>query len=385
MAKRYRKNNEPASYQRQERQDRRYAAVSDEPERRSRTKNKRGRSKRGSDPYSYGDGYSYVPEKRKKKGGVLTKILIFVFFGIFLVSGAMLVNELLVKPYFNDKTIEDIQTEMSTPSSAQEEKKEIELPDGKKETVVINDTVRSVNKLREKYSDMSGWVKIPGTEVHFPVMKSSEDDPEYYLYRNYKGEDTEYGSIFLDVSSDIFSDNQILHGHSMLDERMFYGLIDFGKEEVYKNSPIVNYDTYAEAGKWKIVAVFKTNTFNSQGEYFDYFQSDFDTQDEKMDYIYNVMMRSIIDTGVDIAPEDRFITLSTCSYELEGFRTAVVARKVREGEDENVDTSKFKLRGDETLYPEGWYNVYGGSMPSYPETYAEGKEQGYTDWFDKKQ
>ena len=51
---------------------------------------------------------------------------------------------------------------------------------------------------------------------------------EYYLYRNYKKEDTKYGSIFLDASSPVGADNQLLHGHSMQDGRMFWSLISFG-------------------------------------------------------------------------------------------------------------------------------------------------------------
>lgn len=337
------------------------------------------------DPYDYRDGYSYIPQKEgrqaKKKGSTITKVLIFVFLTVFLISGAMLVNELLIKPYFNDKSMNQIQDELESDlSSAKEEEVEITRPDGKKETVKINDTVRAVNKLKEKYPDIMGWVKVPGTEIHFPVVQSGIDDPEYYLYRNYRGEDTEYGSIFLDAGGSINSFNQILHGHSMLDQRMFYCLIDFDKLEVYKKSPVINYDTYQEAGKWKIVSVYKTNTYSSQGEPFKFLTSDFSTKEEEMQYIYDIMNRSIIDTGVDIKSTDRFISLSTCSYELEGFRTVVVARKLRPGESEEVDTSKAKLRSD-ALYPQGWYDTFGGTMPRYPETFQEAKDQGITTWY----
>lgn len=335
-----------------------------------------------NDPYEYGDNYNFVPEK--KKSGILSKILIVIFFLIFAVSGGMLLNELVIKPYFSDKALGDIQKELESDMQEEESEEstwEVERDDGTKETVKVNDTVRAVNKLKKDYPDIVGWIKIPSTEIHFPVVQSSLEDPEHYLYRNYRDEDTEYGSIFLDAASNVDGFNQIIHGHSMLDGRMFYNLIDFGKLDVYKKSPVVNYDTYKEAGQWKIVSVYRTNTYPGQGEIFDYFQHDFDSSADKMEYIYQVMQRSIIDTGVNIKDTDRFISLSTCSYELEGFRTVVVARKVRDGESAEVDVSKAALRGDDTLYPDAWYDTYGGTKPEYPEYFLDAQKEGITPWY----
>lgn len=53
------------------------------------------------------------------------------------------------------------------------------------------------------------------------------------------------------------------------------------------------------------------------------------------------MKRSMVNTGVDLNENDKTVMLSTCSYEYEGFRTVIVARKVRDGEDATVDTSKI--------------------------------------------
>ena len=49
-------------------------------------------------------------------------------------------------------------------------------------------------------------------------------------------------------------------------------------------------------------------------------------------------IRSLFDTGVDVSADDQIVLLSTCSYEMDGFRTVIAARKVREGEDTTVDT-----------------------------------------------
>ena len=60
-----------------------------------------------------------------------------------------------------------------------------------------------------------------------------------------------------------------------------------------------------------------------------------------MQFYYDVMKRSMVNTGVDLNESDKTVMLSTCSYEYEGFRTVIVARKVRDGEDATVDTSKI--------------------------------------------
>ncbi len=339
---------------------------------------------------NYGDGYSKVSadeiihddnsyeqeevyqEKKSKK--VLFNVLLVVFIIVFVVSAAILANELIIKPYFNNQTISEIKDEL------EEAKEDTETEEEKQD----DDYVSAINRLREDYKDLSGWMEIDGTNMSFPVVEAPSFDPEYYLYRNYRGEDTEYGSIFLDGTSDVTSYNQIIHGHSMQDGSMFFPLIDFGKLDVYKNSPVITYDTYEEAGEWKIISVFKTNVLESQGEIFEYYITGFSTDEEKQQFLYEIMNRSLIDTGVDVNEDDRLITLSTCSYEFENFRTVVVARKVRDGEESGVDTSKAFLR-DDVVYPEIWYNNTDDEDPNFPETFAEAYEQGITDWWYKSE
>lgn len=113
-------------------------------------------------------------------------------------------------------------------------------------------------KLQSVNSDITGWVQLDGTDINFPVLTPPADDPQYYLYRNYKKESTKYGSIFLDGMCTVDSDNQVLHGHSMQDGRMFWQVIGFGSAKTVKSCPVFRYDTEKEAAEWKIVSVFKT-------------------------------------------------------------------------------------------------------------------------------
>ena len=44
-----------------------------------------------------------------------------------------------------------------------------------------------LSSLQVQFPDVQGWLTIPDTGIDYPVLKSSVDDPEYYLRRNYKG------------------------------------------------------------------------------------------------------------------------------------------------------------------------------------------------------
>ena len=85
-------------------------------------------------------------------------------------------------------------------------------------------------------------------------------------------------------------------------------------------------------------------------------------------YYEELQQRSYIHTGVDVQPSDKIITLSTCTYffdrngSLENARFVVVARLVREGESETVDTSLATLN-DNVRYPQLYYDVFGGTNP----------------------
>ena len=82
-----------------------------------------------------------------------------------------------------------------------------------------------------------------------------------------------------------------------------------------------------------------------------------------LDYVSQIRKRSLLDIPVDVNENDKLITLSTCSYEFQDFRTVVVARRVRNGEDEAVDTS-LAAEAKNPLMPECWYKKHGGSPPA---------------------
>ena len=215
-------------------------------------------------------------------------------------------------------------------------------------------------QLKAGNPDTIGWIQIPNTVVDYPVMQSSKDNPELYLRHGYDKKYTQYGCIFLDANCTPAQEmkNLTLYGHNMNDGQMLAAILQYTDLEFYKSAPVIDFDLEGVEGKWKVFSVFKINTLPEQGEIFDYAQPDFEDDEAFTAFIEEMRSRSILNLPVDVNADDQLLTLSTCSYEFEEFRTVVVARRVREGEDATVDLDKAAYNPS-PVYPDCWVQKYG--------------------------
>ena len=247
------------------------------------------------------------------------------------------------------------------------------------------DELKSINP------EIVGWIYINDTKIDYPVLWHKGDDMwnQFYLNHNYKGDWDSYGTIFRDYRclEGTDSKNVVMHGHHMNDGSMFGNLMNYagmsGNLDFYKEAPIIEFDTPKANGKYKIISIFKTNTLSSQGEFFNYLRCcDFQNDKDFMNYVYNVRVRSLINCPVATNEDDELITLSTCSYEFTNFRTVVVARRVRLGEEAKVDVDKADIN-ENAVWPQVYYNSRGGERPKVTDfvTAYEAKE---IYWYDGK-
>ena len=244
------------------------------------------------------------------------------------------------------------------------------------------------DELKKINNEIEAWIQIKDTQIDYPVLWHKGDDAsdQYYLNHNYKSEYDSYGCIFLDYrcTNGMDSKNIVLHGHHMNDGSMFGDLMEYGGTEgnldFYKEHPTVVFDTPQGDGMYKIISVYKTNTLSAHGEFFNYMVGDFQNEKDFMNYVYNVRIRSLINCPVDVNEDDELLTLSTCSYEYTNFRTVVVARRVRIGEDAKVDTGKASLNS-EAVWPEIYYSSRGGTRPEVTD-FCTAYEKKQIDWYD---
>lgn len=226
-------------------------------------------------------------------------------------------------------------------------------------------------ELYKKNKDIVGWVTVKGTNIDYPVVQ--REDNEYYMRRGFDKSYSREGSIFADSKSSIEykkeTKNIVLYGHHMdSTDTMFRQLDKFQDINFYKNPPTVIFDSLYRDGDYIVFAAFITNSIPEQdnGNYYDYRQTEFESDEEFISWIADAKTRSLIITGVDVNENDEILTLQTCnnSFESEGekARLIVMARRVRDGETASTTISEAMLNPT-PKYPQMWYDVNGQVNP----------------------
>ncbi len=175
-----------------------------------------------------------------------------------------------------------------------------------------SDGIRSgFDELLKQNEDVVGWITIDDTQVDYPILHSS--DNVEYLTRNYYGDESRAGSIFMDYRNDITSSNlnTVIYGHRMKDGSMFQQLTKFLDQEFFETHRTFEYDTLYESYEAEIFAVYQTLTE------FNYIETDFSSEEEYEELLAEIQSRSLFQTDIEVNADDQIITLSTCDYKLD--------------------------------------------------------------------
>lgn len=180
--------------------------------------------------------------------------------------------------------------------------------------------------LYKENNDFMAWIKIDGTSINYPVMRS-KGNPDFYLNHNFKKEYSRFGVPYMQEDCDLQSDNIIIYGHNMTNKSMFNELTDYKSKKFYEKHKCIIIDTVSEHREYEVVAVFKTVANESDSfEYYNFVNAN--TEEEYRAYVENCKSLSLYDTGVNAEYGDKLITLSTCEYSQENGRFVVVAKLV---------------------------------------------------------
>ena len=232
-------------------------------------------------------------------------------------------------------------------------------------------TIQFPENMNLKYSylyavnqDLVGWVKIDNTNLDVQVVQSSDND--YYLNRDFYRKTSRYGCPYLDFKNDpkYLDDNTVIYGHHMTDGLMFSNLDKYKTLEGYKESPIIEYSTLYETYYFKVFAAFISNAkvVDDNGNFFNFIVTDFVTDEKFSGFIDEVEKRSIFKTDVNVQPDDKLITLVTCSYEFDSARLVVMGRLLRENESKSVLVDEATLNTS-PKYPQAWYDAKNMTNP----------------------
>ena len=314
----------------------------------------------------------------------------------FFIFAALFINEVIIQPIRIKNSIDetrDLYEKLSpTPIVTKAPVKEEPTP-------VINATptpdpnrdsegrLLQFEDLLKECKDVKGWITIKDTNVDYVVAQGSVDKPDYYLDKDIDGDYSKAGTLYLDIRSSVEDNTQnlVIHGHNMVStaEKMFHHLLKYKKVSYYQEHPVITFDTIYNTGEWKVFAVFITNGSDKKEELFDYRKSNFQDSSDFLNFVYQLRIRSVLNINdVDINEKDQLLTLSTCSYELDNYRTVIVARKVRAGEAATVDVNNVSVN-EKALYPESYYKRFGGKAPELADTFEDALANGDIKWYNK--
>lgn len=263
-----------------------------------------------------------VPQKRAHKGAQVIAIII----AVLLLCVAGFCAYLLI----HNRQQKAEQKEMFATIAEKVDAAESELGDleqiGNAEDKRVAQLLEVYRELHGYNADFVGWIRVPGTEINYPVMQSP-DESNFYLRRNFEKEYSNLGTPYLQENCDIRTcDNLIIYGHHMLDGGMFSDLELYKKEAFFEQHKYVRFDTLDELGLYEVMAVVITTAYQADSfQYYNYVESNeltFNT------YVNECKQRALYDTGIDAEYGDKLVTLSTCEYSSDNGRLIVVAKKI---------------------------------------------------------
>lgn len=247
-----------------------------------------------------GDGMKKTKGQSIKK--LVSRLITIACLGVFVFAAHGLFD-IFMDYYQNRKMLSDVQDTFYAASAEGNHQTEVSTDSG---------TIRpGFEELLKQNSDVVGWLTVDGTQIDYPILQSS--DNQTYLTQSYNDNESRAGSIFLDYRNDVESEelNTVVYGHRMKDGSMFQHLTKYLDEDFLSSHPTFQFDTLYDSYEAEVFAVYNTLTD------FNYIQTDFDSELEYAELLYDVGETSKFETDVDVTTEDRIITLSTCDYELD--------------------------------------------------------------------
>ncbi len=253
--------------------------------------------------------------KRRKNS---IQFLQAVLFLVFIASAGAILKEMVIEPEQNRQMAQQLKEEFPEGTSPGDSSSEGEPKQAGEESRILPLDFLAMQK---KYPEIQGWLTIPGTNIDYPVLQSSEDDQEYYLKHNYRGEWDANGSLFLQWNCEVSkSQNLVIYGHNMNSGAMFGNLDRFTEEDYWSEHKSVFFQTASGISEYEIVSVMKTDL-----SIFPFQQVEFAGAGSLKAYVEQAKSCGLFEIREFCGTLAHVLTLVTCSYEWEDARNVVVA------------------------------------------------------------
>lgn len=233
----------------------------------------------------------------KRRGNVLSNILIAVGVALLLVAGGLFVKAQIgykkANDYYNGIA------EMAVKDSSGE--------DGIPQI--------DFDALKKKSDDIVGWIYVPGTRINYVVAQGETNNT--YLRHLPNGEYSENGTIFMDMDGaapGMVDQQTTLYGHHMNDGAMFEPIDASMDQKVFDTFKKVYYITP------EMTYVLKPMfTMQVQDDYVDARRTNFDSEKAFTQYLQASLAQakaSAKDAAAEVEKADKVLTLVTCAGQI---------------------------------------------------------------------
>lgn len=233
----------------------------------------------------------------KRRGNLLSNILIAVGVALLLVAGGLFVKAQIgykkANDYYNgiaEMAVKDSSGEGGIPQI-------------------------DFDALKKESDDIVGWIYVPGTRINYVVAQGETNNT--YLRHLPNGEYSENGTIFMDMDGTapgMVDQQTTLYGHHMNDGAMFESIDASMDQKVFDTFKKVYYITP------EMTYVLKPMfTMQVQDDYVDARRTNFDSEKAFTQYLQASLAQakaSAKDAAVEVEKADKVLTLVTCAGQI---------------------------------------------------------------------
>ena len=178
-------------------------------------------------------------------------------------------------------------------------------------TEVLVENPIDFKPLQETNSEIYAWVRVPNTNIDYPIAQSATDD-SFYLHHDIYGKWVYAGTIYTEMQNrkDFSDPHTVVYGHNMSKGYMFQNLNFFQKEDFFNKTREFYIYTPGHILTYTIFAAYQYDDRH--------ILNSFDFTDEQVfaDYLESAknptfMIRNVR-KEVEVTTKDKIVTLSTC-------------------------------------------------------------------------
>ncbi len=242
----------------------------------------------------------------------LNTIKVCIIISLIFVSS--LVAYVFYSNYVSMQKVDEIKDDISNAIASYSENKNTTTDitsndnqiDGSNEPNITDD----MKALLEMNKDTVGWLKVNNTNIDYPVVQSYDND--YYLKKNFKGDEDRNGWVFVDYRADMknLSSNTIIFGHNMYYSGVMFGTLYKAEHSSWytkEENQIIEFDTLYKKMKWKIFSIYTVPKTS------DYLIAEFSTKEKYQSFLDMITKRSKYNFKTEVTTDDKILTLSTCT------------------------------------------------------------------------